>query len=110
MSLCEHLRLATLRELTQRMTWQDFVLWCGRYRVQPWGEERADGRQVVALSYLLKPHLKNPSTSASPAMSWPYFGDDAASADEQYRLLKEHEAKYAHWNSRPSDPIDIANQ
>tara|TARA_R100000808_G_scaffold22981_1_gene50464 strand:+ start:652 stop:906 length:255 start_codon:yes stop_codon:yes gene_type:complete len=55
------------------MTWPQFVTWRALWELSPWGEDRADLRQAVAISYHLQTlaELDEPP----PDITYPYFGE-----------------------------------
>jgi len=78
------------------LTWDEFTDWLAYYQVEPWGDERADLRQAVAIAYQNIAWL--PDDAELPEIVWPYF-PDAEEIDFQAvrEAIEEHATKWADW-------------
>lgn len=79
----------SLRELPERIGWDEWLLWRAWYQIEPWGENRADLRQSVGLAYTLAPYL--PRGSELPALTWPYYSDSDELPAEQLQAAADAE-------------------
>lgn len=69
------------RYLLPLLSLEDLVDWQARYELQPWGEVRADLRNVVLMSYVLAP-FQSATAPDPPNVVWPYHdAEDAAALD-----------------------------
>jgi hypothetical protein len=57
----------TLHELGDRMTGEEFGLWCALYRTDPWGEQRADLRSGIVAAQVANYAGKMRGKHAAPA-------------------------------------------
>jgi hypothetical protein len=83
----------------------EFLEWFARYEMQPWGEHRADLRQIVLLSYLLAP-FQGEHSAELPELVWPYGleGGPELDLDATGDALAEHfERCYSDLNRGPQD-------
>lgn len=75
----------TLHELGETMTAEEFGLWAALYRLDPWGEQRADLRSAVVAATVANYAGMTRSKSAGPAKPadfMPYVErDDAVQHD-----------------------------
>jgi hypothetical protein len=77
--------------LLQVLSPEEFLQWFARYEMQPWGERRADLRQLVLLSYLLAP-FQGDAAPDMPELVWPYGLADGPEVDMEATgaALAEH--------------------
>jgi hypothetical protein len=84
--------------LFTQLTWEDFSDWQQYYAEEPWGEQRADFRNAVAIAYGSVGFL--PDSTKLPDITWPYFEDGLADFDVEahQESLDEYQAVWARWD------------
>jgi hypothetical protein len=85
-----------VRELPDRVPWEEWCEWRAWYEIEPWGEYRADLRQAAAVSYQLSPYL--PSNTELPGLVWPYWDEsDHVDVEAIKAAAAEERAKWDEW-------------
>ena len=89
----------TVDELLRSISWDEWIRWQAYYEIEPWGEERADGRLAVEIAYLLTPYL--PTGTELPDLAWPYFGEDAEAPDPATveAEIEAYRRRWAEWEA-----------
>lgn len=78
------------------MDWDEFRDWQAYYDLEPWGEERADFRQAVAVAYANIGWL--PDDAKLPDLLWPYFPEaEQIDFDAVRQAVEEHTDHWADW-------------
>jgi hypothetical protein len=90
--LCERLGCADPDWLLDSIDWPTFIEWRARYELQPWGEERADLRQMVLIHYLLSPYSSGDQTPPEPL--YPYFANSDLDLKAAATFIADHLRKY----------------
>lgn len=75
-----------LLELLDLDQWRD---WIAYYDIEPWGETRADQRQMALLGWLFSPFGNSPP----PQAEYPYFEHEAFDAEAASQQLAEHQQR-----------------
>ncbi len=86
MRLCLVLGCSGVDELWRVLTWREWIEWQDFYELEPWGELRADLRQVALAVTLLGAFA---GSCNLPEPTYPYFGRDDFDADVTHAALCE---------------------
>ena len=85
-----------VRELPERIGWDEWVAWRAWWEIEPWGEPRADLRAAAGVTYQLAPYL--PRGAELPRLLWPYW-DEADGEPTPEEMKAAVEAERARWEA-----------
>lgn len=79
----------TIAELEARMTYREFAEWAAYYRIEPWGEERADLRSGIQSATIANCNRGKNQQPFSPADFMPFAETKPESGEDEIRAKFE---------------------
>ena len=78
----------TVRQLLDEMGSDELTEWAAFYRIDPWGDQRADLRQAIAASAAVNIHMPK-GKSVNPEQFMPYVPKREQTAEEMVQAIKQ---------------------
>lgn len=90
--------------MLERMTADELSEWHAFYRLEPFGEERADLRNGIVASILVNTNLKKGAKATTPLDFMPFADKKSQDASDQKAQFKQFTATM---KARQADPSDL---